>query len=777
MSEKQFEAHLREITALISDVWVEDLALDEDMIDLTARFADLPGTTLLYSGGDLDCARFHILGLWPWLTLTARPGRVCLETGGQRLDVVLDPLDALERVLSRFKLTGDDWPEPMAAGLMGYLAYDLKDCLERLPRTSVDELGLPRMLWYAPSLIVVHDRWNNATRLMAPCPGRHCRHAKTVVERFKTALAAAAPAAEDYAIDGDLLTSNFKAPDYHRSIERIIDYIAAGDVYQVNMSQRFCAPFEGSAFALFRHMAGLNPAPFFAFVQAGDHQIVSTSPERFLMHAGGRVEARPIKGTRPRCTDPVEDAAMRRELEASTKDDAELSMIVDLLRNDLGKVCRAGSVRVREHKRLEAYQNVYHLVSIVEGTLDNAVSSADLIRATFPGGSITGCPKVRAMEIIDELETCRRHVYCGSVGYIGFNHTMDLSIAIRTATVSTDAVRFSVGGAVVFDSKPDEEYEETLHKGRTLMSACGHTASRRHVPPMVWFNGGLVRAGAACIPVSDLGLQYGYGFFETIRVDQGKAPLLADHLERFDETWRALMPGEPPDITWADVIGQVIGANGLQSGCAAVKLLVTRGDRNRPPWNHGLLVSARSYTHRLMGQQDQGLHLGTYPHGRQSPLADYKTLNYLFYFQAGRWAISQGFDEALILNPDGTVSETNTANLLIIENRKVIRPSSPAVLPGVMAQALCRVLSDWGYRIVRESLKPCRLLEADQVLATNALMGAVPVLSVDGRSRDGGDHLWMRLNDAVLPRWQGINEVDRAGRASKVDSESRFACP
>ena len=754
MSGGRFEDDLRELVQPITDIRVEDLDLVEDMIDVAARFAHLPGTTLLYSGGDLDCARFHVLGLWPWLTLTARPGTVRLETGGRKLDLAHAPLDVLDGVLSHFRLKTDGWPEPLPAGLMGYLAYDLKDCLEHLPRTSVDELGLPWMVWYAPSLIVVHDRLDHATRLMAPCFGDDDGRTEAVIQRFKTALAAPPPAADGYEIDAELLTSNFEAPAYHKAIARIIEYIAAGDVYQVNMSQRFSAPFKGSAYALFRQLAGLNPAPFFAFVQAGDHQLVSTSPERFLMHAGDRVEARPIKGTRPRCTEPAEDEAMRRELEASTKDDAELSMIVDLLRNDLGKVCRAGSVKVREHKRLEAYQNVYHLVSIVDGTLDDGVSSAELIRATFPGGSITGCPKVRAMEIIDEMETCRRHAYCGSIGYIGFNHAMDLSIAIRTATVTADAVRFSMGGGVVFDSKPEEEYEETLHKGRTLMAACGDTAAQQRPPAMVWFNGGLVPEASARIPISDLGLQYGFGFFETIRVDGGTAPLLADHLARFARTWRALMPDDPPDVTWSDVISQVIKANGLEPGCAAVKLLATRGSRNRAPWDHGLLVSARPYSHRLSTKKDQGLHLGIYPHERQSPLADFKTLNYLFYFQAGRWAAARGFDEALILNPDGTVSETNTANLLVIVGRQVIRPSSPAVLPGVMAEVLCRVLSDWGYRITWERLMPDRLFEADQVLAANALMGAVPVLSVDGRARKPGDDLWIRLTDTVLPQGQ-----------------------
>jgi para-aminobenzoate synthetase component 1 len=190
--------------------------------------------------------------------------------------------------------------------------------------------------------------------------------------------------------------------------------------------------------------------------------------ERFLYRCGDYLETRPIKGTRPRGRTPEEDAALRRELAASFKDDAELSMIVDLLRNDLGKVCAPRTVQVKEHKRLEAYQNVYHLVSIVTGQLRPEVSQVDILKATFPGGSITGCPKIRAMEIIDELEPHVRHVYCGAIGYLGLHQNLDLNVAIRTAIISRGRGHFAVGGGVVYDSREEDEYEETLHKGRTL---------------------------------------------------------------------------------------------------------------------------------------------------------------------------------------------------------------------------------------------------------------------------------------------------------------------
>ena len=735
----------------MNGVHSEPLDLSEPFVDLCARFAHLPGTVALLSGGDLDCARHHLLGIRPWLAVAGRSGQVRLEVDrrGQVIDDA--PLNVLRDILETVRLPEGQWPPPLSAGLMGYLAYDLKDDLEVLPRTCVDDVRLPHMLLYAPSLLVVQDKQTVGTRLLVPLRPDAAEGKDRLVQWFHDACAAPRAAAHAFRLPDAGRRSNFDQSAYQDAVRCVIDYITAGDVYQVNLSQRFQVPFDGDAFALFRRLYALNPAPFFAFIQGGDHQVVSTSPERFLLQTGRRVETRPIKGTRPRGRNAVQDAILRRELEASAKDDAELSMIVDLLRNDLGKVCRAGTVRVVEHKRIEAYQNVYHLVSRVEGELETDKNSVDLIQAAFPGGSITGCPKVRAMEIIDELEPCRRHLYCGSIGYIGFHDTMDLSIAIRTAIITGGMLHFSAGGGIVFDSDPQSEYEETLHKAHTLMAACQTGGSRERAGAVVWCNGRLQPAATACVPIDDLGLLYGYGFFETIRADAGRIPLLGDHLARFNTTWQALMPGVPPDLTWREIIAQVLAANRLQEGCAAVKILATRGSRQAAPWDHTLLVTARAYTHRLAGKKPEGLVLGTYPHPRQSPLADHKTLNYLYYLQAGQWAAAGGRDEALILNPDGTVSETNTATLLLINGREVVRPVSPAVLPGVMASAACRQLAVWGFHITRRPVQSRELLAADQVLAANALMGAVPVLQIDDQQRPAGGNLWQRLNNVIFP--------------------------
>ena len=256
-----------------------------------------------------------------------------------------------------------------------------------------------------------------------------------------------------------------------RAVQRVIDYIYAGDVFQVNLSQRLLAAARDDAVALYRRLRRCNPAPFAGYFDLGEFQIVSASPERFLRVSDREVETRPIKGTRPRTGDPAIDRAAEAELLASEKDRAENVMIVDLLRNDLARVCEARSVRVGQLCGVEAYQHVLHLVSSVHGRLRDGRSPIDLLRAAFPGGSITGAPKIRAMEIIAELEPTARGAYCGSLGYLGFDGSMDLSILIRTITAGRGWWQFPVGGGIVADSIPEQEYEETWHKAEGLLRA------------------------------------------------------------------------------------------------------------------------------------------------------------------------------------------------------------------------------------------------------------------------------------------------------------------
>ncbi len=742
---------IREIAVALTGVYTEEIELSGSFLQTAEKFSNMPGTVLLMSGGTLDCAQYHILAAKPWLSFTGYGRNMRIKTKGQDLRFEADPFHTLRMLLRKFRQNLPDLPVPAGPGLFGYLAYDLKDHLEKLPRTSVDDFGLPQVCLFAPSIILIHEK--NTKKTILCIPKRIENEHETIhqdLSGFNKILAADPPDDPGFHCDPGRFRSNFTRDAYIASIRKIREYIASGHVYQVNMSQRFEMDFYGSGFSLFKSLYKSNPAPFFSYIEAGDHQIVSTSPERFIRQTGHHVETRPIKGTRPRGKTPEEDEKMGKELSESRKDDAELSMIVDLLRNDIGKVCAGGSVRVSQHKRLEAYENVFHLVSVVEGDLLPDKDSVDLIMAAFPGGSITGCPKIRSMEIIDELEPGRRHIYTGSIGYISFHDTMDLSIAIRTATISGNRVFFSAGGGIVYDSDPSDEYEETLHKGKTLMEILKGSGISSDGSVCAWINGTLTPIEDAKIPITDQGLQYGYGLFETIRVENGVPGYLEEHLNRFNNSWEALMDSPPPDLTWDEIIRQVICANGLEEKTAAIKIMATFGSREDPFCSHSFIVTARPYTHRLFGKSEPGLHLVTYPEPRQTPLANHKTLNYLYYHLAGKWAKKNQGDEALILNPDGTVSETNTACLVVINKNTAIMPVSRAVLPGVMAKAVSLFLEQSGFEIKPQKVLPEDLYSAGQVWITNSLMGAVPVLSLDGKPLAHATDLWQKVNDRVL---------------------------
>lgn len=754
---------IKKLIGSIYKVDIENLDLKESFTDFAGKFAHVPGTVVLMSGGSMDCANYHILGIKPWLTFYGQGQNmnICLNNpetkpGFPIQSFKADPFDTLRHILKTFRLENPDLPFPIASGLMGYLSYDLKDALEKLPRTSIDDLCLPQIWFTAPSAIIIHDIKKDETRICIPRFKNRKKNENFISIEYVKKIIEDKNTENQSGFHGNsyAFKSNFTRPAYVESIKKIKDYISAGHVYQVNMSQKFTTDFSGNPFSLFQSLYKLNPAPFFAYINAGDHQIVSTSPERFIMQDNKYVETRPIKGTRPRGKTPEEDTQLAQELENSKKDDAELSMIVDLMRNDIGKVCKPSSVRVTQHKRLEPYQNVWHLVSIVEGTLDDDKDSVDLVKATFPGGSITGCPKIRSMEIIDELEPNRRHIYTGSIGYLSFHNTMDLSIAIRTATIYNNKIIFSVGGGIVFDSDPGDEYEETLHKGQSLINVFQGKQNNFNTGTssnIAWFNGTLQPLNQVNIPAAHPGVQYGFGFFETIRVENNKPGFLKEHMDRFDRTWKYFFKNQnPPDLSWDEIISQVICVNRLENKTCAVKIMVFKGDRETPPYNESLVVTARPYVHRLSGKDQPGLDIVTYPFPRQTPLADHKTLNYLYYLQAGIHAKNHGADEALILNPDNSISETNTANIFIINQNKVTAPASPHVLPGIMAQAVCKFLLRAGYEMENEKISQEELFNADTVFLTNSLMGAVPVLSIDYKPVSPCFDMCKEINNQIL---------------------------
>ena len=451
--------------------------------------------------------RYSFLTADPIAVVRSKGSRTeCLDaaSSGWR-DLSGDVLAEVGALLQPHRCDEVDGLPPFQGGAAGYLAYDWGRVLERLPPSRYDDLALPDAVFGIYDWVIAWDHpasraWLISTGMPAMEKDARARRAAeraaAVLERLRGQAPEAshapnaapnvghpfrgATSAPSYPVtggwwDGRLdVRSSFTRAAYLEAVARVREYILAGDIFQTNLSQRFEASLAEDPWDLYRRMRTRNAAPFAAFFETPEVSIVSASPERFLRvdHAG-KVETRPIKGTMPRGFGPEHDGALGQALSESAKDRAENLMIVDLMRNDLSRVCRPGTVRVPELFALEHYATVHHLVSTVVGELAPGRDALDLLRAAFPGGSITGAPKVRAMEIIAELEPSQRSVYCGSLGYCSVTGALDTSIAIRTviAPAGHDRVYFSAGGGIVADSDPEQEYRETLHKARGMIDA------------------------------------------------------------------------------------------------------------------------------------------------------------------------------------------------------------------------------------------------------------------------------------------------------------------
>lgn len=444
---------------------IEAIPYPADSADLFEAVADAPWAVFLDSSDARPgMRRVDILSAWPWKTLVTRGDVTEIQVGDRLLGSTEAPFDLLRRHLG--PLT-DPAPLPFAGGAIGYFAYDLARRIERLPEHALADPQLPDMAvgLYDWAAVVDHDTRQAWLVAAGRDPGTDA-HWPALLARFQHPPLArpAGPFVMSCPLRADLSRS-----DYARAFARIRHYIREGDCYQVNLAQGFAARVGGDPWSAYLHLRRLNPAPHGAYLRLPFAEVLSSSPERFLRVRDGRVVTRPIKGTRPRSADPTRDTALAAELAASAKDRAENLMIVDLLRNDLGKVCAPGSVRVPELFRVESFANVHHLVSTVVGQLPAGGHALELLRAAFPGGSITGAPKLRAMQIIEELEPVRRGIYCGAIGYIGYDGAMDTSIAIRTLLHREGEVRFSAGGGIVADSGEDAEYQECLDKAAPML--------------------------------------------------------------------------------------------------------------------------------------------------------------------------------------------------------------------------------------------------------------------------------------------------------------------
>ena len=456
---------------------------------LVEQLAGEPGIVLLRTSQfDSASARYSFVAADPFLTFRAFGSRCeishsLLTTHNSQLQFG-NPWQILDALMARCELLDEiDSPFPLG-GAFGFWGYDLKNFTEpKLPRRAANDLELPDChVGFYDSLVVFDHRLGKVCIVSTGLDADGSRSAARAGERMEfwrrklASVAAFVKTPTGGRVEASAFSqmrprSNLTRAEFIAGVERAQRYIGAGDIYQVNLSHRLTAPSHFTGWEVFEKLSAISPVPFAAFLDCGDFEIASSSPEQFLRMSGAHIVTRPIKGTRPRAVDATRDAQLAYELQTSTKELAELVMITDLLRNDLGKVCEYGSVQTPDLARLEKFAQVQHLVSTVEGRLRNDVTHFAAFASCFPGGSITGAPKFRAMEIIDELEPVSRGPYCGAIGYLGFNRESQLNIAIRTAVCAAGKIHFNVGAGIVADSNPAAEYEETLAKAAGFLAA------------------------------------------------------------------------------------------------------------------------------------------------------------------------------------------------------------------------------------------------------------------------------------------------------------------
>jgi len=467
-------------TSLVADL--------ETPVSAFLKLADGQSNAFLFESveGGARIGRYSFIALKPDLIWRCRRDRAELNrnarSDAQAFEPVAGPpLDTLRSLQRESWIDLPDDAPPMAASLIGYMGYDAVRLMERIPDANTDVLGVPDALFVRPTVTAVFDRLEDQVTVFTPVypePGLSAEQAyRRATERLADTVGdfeRSLPWRRERVAAEDELpepVSNMSRERFHGNVEAAKEYIAAGDIFQVVLSQRFSVPFRLPPFALYRALRRLNPSPFLFFAQLDDCAIVGSSPEILVRLRDDTVTIRPIAGTRKRGATPAEDKALAEELLADPKELAEHLMLLDLGRNDVGRVAQIGSVQVTEQMVIENYSHVMHIVSNVEGKIDPRYDAMDALIAGFPAGTVSGAPKVRAMQIIDELEPERRGIYAGAVGYFGASGAMDTCIALRTAVVKDGVMYVQAGGGVVADSDPESEFQESRNKARALIRA------------------------------------------------------------------------------------------------------------------------------------------------------------------------------------------------------------------------------------------------------------------------------------------------------------------
>jgi para-aminobenzoate synthetase component 1 len=450
------------------DYLIAEIPYSPDSSVLFDKFVDEPWSVFLDSNQpEAIHGRYDIISSRPKVCITSKNNKNNIDSWSDSLSVPGDPFSTLKEYLQVNKVKGQELMLPFIGGAIGYFSYDLGRSLEKLPSIAEDDLNFPDMKVgiYSWAIIVDHNK-KKSVLVGDKTDLRMQRDWNDLLSyvRDKTPL----KKRQEFNVLSNV-ESNMSEETYEQAFTKIKSYIREGDCYQVNLAQRFNASIEGDVWQVYRLLRSINPSPFSAYLNYKDFQILSNSPERFLSVSNEVVQSKPIKGTRPRSKNSHEDNALLQELINSKKDRAENVMIVDLLRNDISKNCALGSVKVPKLFDIESYPNVHHMVSTITGKLRENRSAIDLLRGSFPGGSITGAPKLRSMEIIEELEPHRRGIYCGAIGYISNNGNMDTNIAIRTILHKNNNMYFYAGGGIVYDSEVKAEYQETFDKAAAMM--------------------------------------------------------------------------------------------------------------------------------------------------------------------------------------------------------------------------------------------------------------------------------------------------------------------
>ncbi len=467
-------------TSLVSDL--------ETPVSAMLKLADGRPNSFLFESveGGAVRGRYSFIGMKPDLIWRCRGDKAEINRRARSDADAFEPvpggaLASLRALVEECKLDAPPHLPPMAAGLFGYMGYDMVRLMEKLPDNNPDLLGTPDGIFLRPTIIAIFDNIEDAVTVVTPAWPAQGTDARAAYDQACARLAdvvadfeRSSPHRREPVLDSADVpepSSNVTPAQFHEMVRKGKEYIFAGDIFQVVLSQRFAVPFKLPPFALYRALRRLNPSPFLLFLNFGDFAVVGSSPEILVRVRDGEVNIRPLAGTRKRGATPAEDRALEEELLADPKERAEHLMLLDLGRNDVGRVAKVGTVRVTEQFEIERYSHVMHISSNVVGELDPKYDALDALAGGFPAGTVSGAPKIRAMEIIDELETVRRGIYAGAVGYFSANGSMDTCIALRTAVVKDGVMYVQAGGGVVADSDPEAEYQECRNKARALVRA------------------------------------------------------------------------------------------------------------------------------------------------------------------------------------------------------------------------------------------------------------------------------------------------------------------